>query len=928
MATPISQQTNLRTLRLAELSTIIEDINYNFSLLRSHPMFQGIKGDAGTPGIRGSAGTRGSRWLFLYKNEFQEAFPTTNFNALDSTSKWLEWLNKQISNTSTLPKVLNCFSVDEFVTTDVCVLPNTALLEFDSLSNRFIDTSQQINSEAGYVKREELIEEIEKVKKLINEDIEYLGIPSFIKSFQDGVDAANLTTNEYSYLDPVTGQNSQAYEKHRWFAPNSDDTNISKADIYTLLAGLKEWYHELIQNTIISNNLSSEFIPGPGRMPAMVVLQNDTNSGMLLGPKPALFTNPTLDKFGRIFMGEGRSIIANGVARNVGEYGLHLFSNINGDANNGIESEVFITPATIYLISQLIDIAQDIKVHGKSTLEGYAKFLDNVDIAKNLTVNNLDVGNLTRTGTLQVTGNASVGTLKIGTVEQGSGTKVLIIENGTVKYINKSAISPTLGVTIIKTPLTIEKVASFTEKLNFGAGFASGANLNSLVTWIESMFNYLNERIVSVVDSGITTLNSEIANLRTDLEGTKKTINSRLNSLSSDIAKLSQRHTSDIAAIQASIANLTDKINDLSGSTTTTIQSIAGLKVGQIIDIYSANGATNLYDPVTLKGKKNAKISVPISVASVTQDVEIDLSDFFYCGGDIAGSAVPNLAGLSTVGVGVIKYQELINNPNFPAQITACGLRGTTKIQLTTENLPAHIHTINNGGGGSTGINGAHTHSGNSLSVVAGGSHRHNTESGMKFVGSTASSPGTESGGRGEGSRKCLRTIDNPAYSTIASNGLHSHTISGNTGSNGSHTHTISAHSHTMESVGGGQPYYTNPIGFACYKFMFVGKTSQETPDVPTTTIPISQVSGLENRLNAIAGDISFLQNRVGTIETKVDTLKTKVDTLESDFSSLQNRIGVVEDELGNCVKLVPIGNAAQHIKGKLYAPDFVIEAL
>lgn len=921
MATPISQQTNLRTLRLAELSTIIEDINYNFGLLRSHPMFQGIKGDAGTPGIRGSAGTRGSRWLFLYKNEFQEAFPTTNFNALDSTSKWMEWLNKQISNTFTLPKVLNCFSVDEFVTTDVCVLPNTALLEFDSLSNRFVDTGQQINSEAGYVKREELVEEIEKVKKLINEDIEYLGVPSYIKSFQDGVDAANLTTNDYSYLDSVTGQNSQAYEKHRWFAPNSDDTNISKAEIYTLLAGLKEWYHELVQNTIISNNFSSEFIPGPGRMPAMVLLQNDTNSGMLLGPKPALFANPTLDKFGRIFMGEGRSIIANGVARNIGEYGLHLFSNRSGDANNGMESEVFITPATIYLISQLIDIAQDIKVHGTSTLEGYAKFLDNVDILKKLTANALDVSGLTRTGNLQVIGNATVGTLKIGTVEQGSGNKVLIVENGNVKYIDKSTIAPTLGVTVARTQLNISSVASFTEKLTFGTGFASGANLNSLVTWIESMFNYLNGRISVAVDDGIGDVNAIIQSLSNEFHAFQTNTNNRIATLNRDLVTLTNRHASEIQTVQSQLSQMQSRIDDLSNSTTTTIQAIAGLKVGQIIDIYSANGATNLYDPVTLKGKSNAKISVPISVASVTQEVEIDLSDFFYCGGDLAGSAVPNLAGLSTVGVGVIKYQELIDNPNFPVQITGCGLRGTTKIQLATNNMPAHVHTINNGGGGSTGNNGEHTHSGSSLSVASGGSHQHNNSNGMKFVGSTATSPGTEPGGKGEGSRKCLRANDEPYYAAIASGGLHSHTISGNTGSSGSHSHAISAHSHTMESVGGGQPYYTNPVGFACYKFMFVGKTTQDTPDVPTTTIPISQVSGLETRLNAIAGDISSLQTRVGTLETKVGNL-------ESDFSSLQNRVGVVEDGLGNCVKLVPIGNAAQHIKGKLYAPDFEIEAL
>lgn len=909
MSTPLSQQTNLRTLRLAELSTIIEDINYNFGLLRSHPMFQGIKGDTGTPGTRGSAGTRGSRWLFLYKNEFQRAFPTTNFNALDTTNKWIEWLNNQINNAATLQRVLNCFSVDEFVTTDICVLPNTALLEFDSLTNKFVDTGHQINSEAGYVRREELLEEIAKVKRLINEDIEYLGIPSFIKSFQDGADAANLATNGYSYLDPVIGQNSREYKEHRWFGPNSDDTNVSVAKIFTLLTGLKEWYHELVQNTIISNNLSSQFIPGPGRMPAMVMIQNDTNSGMLLGPKPELFVNPTLDKFGRIFMGEGRSIIGNSVARNIGEYGLHLFSNPSGNANNRIESEVFITPATIYLISSLIDIAKDIKVHGTSTLEGYAKFLDNVDIRKKLTADILNVHNLAKTGELEVSGVASVGTLKISNVEQGSGNKVLIIENGTVKYVDPSMIAPPLGVAVTRAQLDIYPVTTFTEKLRFGSGFVSGTNLNSLVSWIENMYNYLIGRITSLVNDGMSRLSRDIADLRLEFRTFATNTNTRITNLSNDILTLSQRHNSDISNIQALITQLDTRIND----NTTAIRSICGLKVGQIIDIYSANNGEELYDTNTLRGKSNAKIQLPINNAFTLQEVEIDLSDFFYCGGNLAGSVVPNIAGLPTVGVGVIKYQDLIDNPIFPTSITSCGAQGTSKIQLTKDHMPPHKHTINMGGAGSTRNTGRHNHE-VSLTTGEAGDHVHNKTGNTttKFVGTTTGNVGIEPGGKGEPTRVCLVAGSSPHYEAITSNGLHQHTISGSTEYAGGHTHTIPEHSHTMEDSGLGQPYYTNPIGFACHKFMFIGKTPQETPDVPTTTIPISQVSGLENRLN--------------TIEANLANLTTRVSTLEGDFSSLQNRVGLVEDGLGNCVKLIPIGTAPQHIRGKIYAPDFIIE--
>ena len=426
------------------------------------------------------------------------------------------------------------------------------------------------------------------------------------------------------------------------------------------------------------------------------------------------------------------------------------------------------------------------------------------------------------------------------------------------------------------------------------------------------MYNYLIGRITSLVNDGMSRLSRDIADLRYEFRTFATNTNTRIDNLSNDISTLSQRHNSDISNIQALITQLDTRIND----TTTAIRSICGLKVGQIIDIYSANDAEELYDTNTLRGKSNAKIQLPINNAFTLQEVEIDLSDFFYCGGDLAGSVVPNIAGLPTIGVGVIKYQDLRSNPNFSSnnyQIIGCGMRGTSKIQLTQNHMPKHSHPINDSPALlRTGSVENHTHNVGNLKTKDAGSHGHNNAT--KFVGSTLASSGGigTPGGSGEPNRRCLLRADEPRYEAISSGGIHKHIISGSTAPAGTHSHSLPQHTHTMQDVGLGQPYYTDPIGFACHKFMFIGKTPQETPNVPTTTIPISQVSGLENRLN--------------TIEANLANLTTRVSTLEGDFSSLQNRVGLVEDGLGNCVKLIPIGTAPQHIRGKIYAPDFIIE--
>lgn len=551
MANPVnmSQKVELRTLRLTELSTILEDINYNFSILRSHPMFQGIKGDTGTPGIRGSAGTRGSRWLFFYKSEFQNAFPSTDFSRFDTADRYVTWINQQILSNVTRPIVLSTLSVSELVDTDIVVLPNTAMIQYNASTQRFETTGVQINAESGYVKQEDLDEAISSVKSEMNEGVEFVGIPTYIKSFGDGTDAANNYTNEYSYYDAVEGSNASKDPSHRWFGPYSDDKEIKEATTFSILAGLKEWYHQMISSTINSGNYSSAFIPGPNRIPAFVMFQNDTNSGMMLGPKPSLYSNTGIDKFGSIYMGEGVTIdgISRKVIRDASKYGLHLFSNLTGSTSSaGNISEVFITPSAIYLISSLVETMKDMLIHGNLEVKGSSKFALAVEMLKSLTVaETTTTKNLTVTETVTAK-NGVFANLRITNVTNAQSNKVLVIDDSNnVRWANLNSGGGGTGGLIsygAEESFSLLTEVDYTDirKPSFTGTIPSATNLNTITSWVQRVYSAIIARCKNI-ESKNNTQDTTISNLQ-----------ATINQLNSSITELTQT----LNEVKAAVANI------------------------------------------------------------------------------------------------------------------------------------------------------------------------------------------------------------------------------------------------------------------------------------------------------------------------------------------------------------------------------------
>lgn len=576
MANPVNtpQKVELRTLRLTELSTILEDINYNFSILRSHPMFQGIKGDTGTPGIKGSAGTRGSRWLFFYKSEFQNAFPSTDFSRFDTTDRYVTWLNQQISSNVTRPLILSTLSISELVDTDIVVLPNTAMIQFNAATQQFEATGVQINAESGYVKQEDLDEAISTVKSEINEGVEFVGIPTYIKSFGDGTDAANNNTGEFSYYDAVEGANASKVPSHRWFGPYSDDKQVKEATTFSILAGLKEWYHQMIDTTINGGNYSSAFVPGPNRMPAFVMFQNDTNSGMMLGPKPGLYVNLGIDKFGRIYMGEGVTIdgISRKVTRDASKYGLHLFSNLAGSVSSaGNISEVFITPSAIYLISSLVEAMKDMLIHGNLEVKGSSKFALAVNMLKSLSVaETTTTKNLTVLETLTAK-NGVFTNLRITNVTNAQSNKVLVIDdNHNVRWANLNAGAGgsggliDYGATESFTTLTAVDYSDIRKPL-FTGQIPSATNLNTITNWVQRVYSAIIARCKSI-ESKNSSQDQTISSLQTTI-----------NQLKSSISAIETKNTGQDTKINQNaenIKNLGDVTSDAISGLITRISAV------------------------------------------------------------------------------------------------------------------------------------------------------------------------------------------------------------------------------------------------------------------------------------------------------------------------------------------------------------------
>ena len=301
----------LKKIGFTNIEQFVEDINRNFAVVQSSPLYKGVPGKTGK-GVPGLAGSRGIKFLFINYLNFTTQFPTelTNISQIN-----LSYLNSKAGGSFPIKrKLLSALGINEFVDKDVVVLSNSFMLSYDFITEQFIDTGLAFNSGSNLTSTiEQQVEFVVNQKLSANSALNSLGtIFEINKSYSKNIPTnsllpiQNLGKSAYiPYYDGIGLPLSSEVSTHKyWGFP---DSKFSKLNDGTMIFGSVKRYIELIEATLDNNNnLNSNYSPGVGNIPALVILQNTPNAGILFGNK----TSDNLKSFGSMYKdSEGNVII-------------------------------------------------------------------------------------------------------------------------------------------------------------------------------------------------------------------------------------------------------------------------------------------------------------------------------------------------------------------------------------------------------------------------------------------------------------------------------------------------------------------------------------------------------------------------------------------------------------------------------------------
>lgn len=288
----------LKTLQLCDYATLIEDLNANFAVLLSSPLFVGAQGEAGQDGTQGPAGIRGSKWMYASLDAFREQWPNDNLQGEYQIT--LDYLNRKLLSDEDRNKLLIATAAgDMFVDGDTFVA-NSKIYVLDLSNNRFVDTNQTINnsSDAYQENLQRYIQQV--VNDILTNNPVYMGLVQTIdfqyaqaKNYTDSSANVNNKINENSMLDvkSTTSKDGAEIDTHKMFLPSGNV--FDDEDNLTYVVGGAEAYHKIIQGTLAFNendpvsNTVAKFGPTYGNPPSLVLLQNVQTNGVMIGYKKA-----------------------------------------------------------------------------------------------------------------------------------------------------------------------------------------------------------------------------------------------------------------------------------------------------------------------------------------------------------------------------------------------------------------------------------------------------------------------------------------------------------------------------------------------------------------------------------------------------------------------------------------------------------------
>jgi len=324
----------LKKVEYTNLQEFVELINYNFAVLENSPFFKGVPGKKGLKGDTGIKGIRGIKFFFVNYNRFNTEYPSelNSAQAID-----LEFINRKLAlgnvNSIDKQKFLNALGTTDLVNGDVIVLSNTKLLSFNSVefedTNIAFDSNYGNNRDISEIIREyvdNFINNNERIRNLKNTFELYV---THAKNYQDV--SNTLITNSItskSVYEPYIEGNKKGIKvnTHKYIGFSKDvlDDNEQK---HTIIFGSVKKYIKILQNTFaadVNKTLISNYSPGVNNEPSLVILQNDYNSGLMIGNRDS----NNFKNFGRIFRNsDNEFVFESNVGLNDSEKGTLFLHN-------------------------------------------------------------------------------------------------------------------------------------------------------------------------------------------------------------------------------------------------------------------------------------------------------------------------------------------------------------------------------------------------------------------------------------------------------------------------------------------------------------------------------------------------------------------------------------------------------------------------
>lgn len=302
----------LQKVEQSSLSNMLQIINHNFALLQNSPFFKGIPGEPGDKGDQGIQGDRGTKIFCAVFYTFKTYFPSLQSQPITALSASFinNLLQSDIDSSSTenynkICEALGVESTDSLMNDDMIIFQSDmTLYRYNQDNNQLIDTGVKFVTESDAQNTIQNLVSTAMTNYINSLQVEKINLKQYNTiATNDGVNAPlsiNQLTSYFPYLEGMslpqrinttTDISISSKLRHKYFAIDDEETKLSTTSDesfgVTMVVGPLRKYIETLSKGTDQNKIGNLINPSYDRMPSMVLMQNDYNSGLLIGNKDA-----------------------------------------------------------------------------------------------------------------------------------------------------------------------------------------------------------------------------------------------------------------------------------------------------------------------------------------------------------------------------------------------------------------------------------------------------------------------------------------------------------------------------------------------------------------------------------------------------------------------------------------------------------------